>query len=164
MHRIFLLSLVLPAIFILLGCSQDEDSSLQDRTLITDQIANYSELWDRKDADAFSMLFTDDATIEWQLGDAPEQPPAVTGRDNILKYAQQAHNGRLAGRQSRHHFSGLTFEELSRTDAVTEHMFMVTHVVPGEKPVLAATGIYRITWKKTDQGWLMTHRKLFVDR
>ncbi len=164
MRRIFLLSLFFLAIFVLHGCSEDQNALLQDRTLIADQVTKYSELWDRKDAEEFSKLFTEDATIEWRLGDETDQPPAVTGRANILQYAQQAHEGRLAGRQSRHHFSGLTFEELSGTDAVTEHMFMVTHVIPGEEPVLAATGIYRITWKKTDQGWLMAHRKLYVDR
>ncbi|MEM8936816.1 MAG: nuclear transport factor 2 family protein [Pseudomonadota bacterium] len=163
MGRIFVLSSLFLTIFVLHGCIENQNTLLQDRTLIADQVTKYAELWDRKDADAFSKLFTEDATIEWQLNDGSDQPPAVTGRANILQYAQDTHQGRLAGRQSRHHFSGLVFEELTGRDAVTEHMFMSTHVIPGEKPVVAATGIYRITWRKTDGAWLMAHRKLYVD-
>lgn len=150
----------------LIGCGRaaGENMFLEDRTLIADQIAKYSQLWDRKDAEAFSKLFTEDAVMEWQFADAAEQPPLLTGRDNILKYSRKAHAGRLAGRQSRHHFSGLVFENVTESSAITEHMFMVTHVTPSEPPIVRSTGIYRIEWRKTDEGWLMSHRKLLVDR
>lgn len=137
---------------------------LKDRVLIADQLARYSQLWDRKDSEGISMLVTEDGAFEWHLTGAEEQPPIVKGRESVLKYARHAHEKRLAGKQSRHHFSGLVFEELSEDEAVTEHMLLVTQVVPGEKPVVTATGIYKINWKKTDDGWLMLHRKLYVDR
>lgn len=137
---------------------------MEDRFEISDQIAKYSQLWDRKDADAFSQLFTEDAVLEWHFADATEQPPLLRGRENILKYARKAHAGRLAGRQSRHHFSGLVFESLTEDTAVTEHMFMVTHVLLDQPPILRSTGIYQIEWRKTDTGWLMSRRKLHVDR
>lgn len=141
-----------------------EAQMLEDRLKISDQIARYAQVWDRKDADAFSNLFTEDAVLEWHFADAADQPPSLTGRANILKYARKAHAGRLAGRQSRHHFSGLVFEHLSEDEALTEHIFMVTHVLPDEPPILRSTGIYKIEWRKTGDEWLMSHRKLYVDR
>jgi len=141
-----------------------EGATLEDRVQISEQVARYAQLWDRKDAGAFSQLFTEDGVLEWHFVDATEQPPLLTGRDNILQYARQAHAGRLAGRQSRHHFSGLIFESLSEDSALTEHMFMVTHVLPDKPPIVRSTGIYQIEWRKTEDQWLMAHRKLFVDR
>ena len=141
-----------------------DDAHLKDRALIADQLARYSQLWDRKDSVGVSKLIAEDGAFEWHLPGAEQQPPIVKGRENILKYAKQAHGKRLAGTQSRHHFTGLVFEELTENQAVTEHMMLVTHVVRGEKPVVAATGVYKIKWTKTDEGWLMFHRKLYVDR
>lgn len=164
MRHILAFCLLFPVVFVLSGCAQTQDLWLQDRALISDKVAKYAQLWDRKDAEEFSRLFAEDATMEWYLGDAEEQPPIVTGRSDILRYAKHAHTNRLAGRQSRHHFSGLVFEELSGTIARTEHMFVVTHVVPGEQPIVKATGLYQIEWEKIDGTWLMTYRKLLVDR
>ena len=137
---------------------------LEDRAQIAEQIAKYAQLWDRKDAEAFVELFTEDGVLEWQFANAEIQPPTLMGRENILQYSRKAHAGRLAERQSRHHFSGLVFEDLTEASARTEHIFMVTHVTPSEPPLLRSTGIYRIEWRKIDGRWLMSHRKLYVDR
>ena len=164
MRTLILLCLWAPMVLFNLDSADAEASIMEDRFEISDQIAKYSQLWDRKDADAFSQLFTEDAVLEWHFADATEQPPLLRGRENILKYARKAHAGRLAGRQSRHHFSGLVFESLTQDTAVTEHMFMVTHVLLDQPPILRSTGIYQIEWRKTDTGWLMSRRKLHVDR
>lgn len=142
----------------------DDAFQLQDRMMIAEQLSRYSQLWDRKDSEGVVQLLTEDGSFEWHLTGAEKQPPVVKGRENVLKYARQAHEKRLAGKQSRHHFTGLLFEELSETEARTEHMMLVTQIKPGEKPVVTATGVYHIDWKKTDEGWLMYHRKLYVDR
>lgn len=164
MRKLVLLVLLAPLVLFSSGRADAETPTLEDRFQISEQIARYSQFWDRKDADAFSGLFTEDGVLEWHFADASEQPPSLKGRDNILDYARQAHAGRLAGRQSRHHFSGLVFERLAGGSAVTEHMFMVTHVLANEPPIVRSTGIYRIEWRKTEGQWLMSHRKLFVDR
>lgn len=164
MRKLVLLCLLALLVFLDPGSADAEVRTLEDRVQISEQIARYSQLWDRKDAEAFSELFTEDGVLEWHFADASEQPPLLTGRDNILKYASKAHAGRLAGRQSRHHFSGLVFESLTTDRAETEHMFMVTHVLPNEPPIVRSTGIYQIEWRKTDDRWLMSHRKLLVDR
>ncbi|MEM1380126.1 MAG: nuclear transport factor 2 family protein [Pseudomonadota bacterium] len=164
MLRTPILSIFFAVVFVLQGCGSNDDKQLEDRVAITEQLARYAQSWDRKDAEAVVALLTEDATFEWEFSLADEQPPLVTGREAILQYAQHAHQTRLAGRQSRHHFSGLVFEELTATKAVTENIFEVTHHVPGETPVVIATGLYRINWVKTDDGWRMAYRKLLVDR
>lgn len=141
-----------------------EAQTLEDRLEITDQIARYSQHWDRKDAESFSKLFTGDGVLEWHFADAPEQSGTLTERENILQYSRMEHTERLAGRQSRHHFSGLVFENLSTDSALTEHMFMVTHVTPDSPPFIHSTGSYRIEWRKADGRWLISHLKLYVDR
>ena len=162
-----LISISFGLLLILLGhghAAGEKHMHLDDRALIADQIARYAQLWDRKDAEAFSELFTEDAVMEWHFANSTEAPPSLAGRENILSYARKAHAGRLAGRQSRHHFSGLVFENVTETSALTEHMFMVTHVTPEDPPVVRSTGIYRVEWRKTDDGWRMSNRKLYVDR
>ncbi|MEL6727165.1 MAG: nuclear transport factor 2 family protein [Pseudomonadota bacterium] len=164
MQKLVLLCLWVPLVLYNLKGANAGAQTLEDRFQISDQISRYAQLWDRKDADAFSELFTEDGVLEWHFADASEQPPSLSGRDNILKYARKAHAGRLAGRQSRHHFSGLVFESLTAETALTEHMFMVTHVLSDEPPIVRSTGVYKIEWRKTDNSWLMSHRKLLVDR
>ena len=164
MRHLVLLIGVLAFILFGQGRANTEGLDLENRALIADQIAKYAQLWDRKDADGFAALFTEDAVLEWHFKNTDKQLQTLVGRENILKYARKAHAGRLAGRQSRHHFSGLIFESVAGTSALTEHMYMVTHVTPSEPPTVRSTGIYQIEWRKTDNGWLMSHRKLFVDR
>ena len=164
MRYLVLFCLLAPLVHFSPGRVDAEAPNLNDRLQITDQIARYAQSWDRKDADAFSELFADDGVLEWHFADASEQPPALTGRENILHYARKAHADRLAGRQSRHHFSGLVFESITESSALTEHIFMVTHALPNELPMVRSTGIYRIEWSKTGDTWLMSKRTLLIDR
>ena len=124
--------------------------TIQDRIQISDQIAKYAQLWDRKASDAFSDLFTEDGVMERYVAGVFVEEAVVKGRSNILTYAKESHAGRLADRQSRHHFTGVVFEELSETEALTENTFMVTHQLAGKEPFLVATGVYRIAWRKTE--------------
>ncbi len=136
---------------------------LEERARIADQVAKYAQLWDRKAAEEFTELFTDDGVMDRYVAGALDEASVVRGHAEILSYARASYEGRLKDRQSRHHFSGLVFEELSEQAAVTEHRFMVTHKIAGKAPFIAASGTYRIEWRKTGDGWLMSHRTLFVD-
>ena len=164
MLRALVLTLLIPAVVCLQACGQRANNSAEDRAEIANQLNRYAQLWDQKDSEGVVALLTEGATFEWVLSEADEQPPLVAGRESILQYTSNAHQVRLAGRQSRHHFSSLVFEELSATEAVTVNTLLVTHHLPGETPVVVASGVYRIHWVKTDGGWLMDYRKLFVDR
>ena len=144
--------------------SADSELSIEDRLMITDALAQYSYRWDGKDAEGFSQLFTEDAQMErWVLGERVDAS-VVQGREAIKEYASVSHNGRLADRQTRHHFSALVFEEVGEEFVVTKNMALITHQTAGGPPFISSSGIYRITWQKTGESWLMAKRVLFSDR
>lgn len=140
------------------------DMQLQDRALIGEMLAQYSYRWDGKNSAGFAELFTEEGSMERWVSGARVEGSVVEGRNSIFDYARQAHLGRLADRQTRHHFSALVFKELTEIHAVTENMALITHQTAGNPPVISSSGIYRITWRKTDQGWRMVKRILFTDR
>ena len=101
--RVYFLAWVL-----LLGYSVDSEAQslheIEDKLAIAEQLASYSYRWDTKDAEGFSDLFTDNGVMErWQT-DELVKASRVTGRQAIFNYAKRSYEGRLAGRQSRHHF------------------------------------------------------------
>ena len=140
-----------------------EDAELADRIEIGERIAEYAYRWDRKDAPAFAELFAPEGFLDWAIGGEVAER-RVTGRAAITAYARKAFEERLAGKQTRHHFSNLVFRELGETRAVTEHVVLVTHGSNGQPPVPTATGYYRIEWEKQVGEWLMARRTLFLDR
>ncbi len=139
-------------------------ATLEDRAAIADQVAKYAQLWDRKDTEGFAQLFAEDGVMDWYFGGVRHNEGPIQGRSTILQYAETAQAERLTGRQSRHHFSNLVFEELASDSAITEHTFVVTHQLPEEQPIVRSTGFYRIEWRKTNEGWLIVRRDLHVDR
>jgi len=147
-----------------LAVGAEADLQLQDRVLIGEMLAQYSYRWDGKDSAGFAALFTEDGEMERWVSGARVDGSVVTGRTGIFEYARSSHQGRLADRQTRHHFSGLVFKELSENYAVTENMALITHQTAGNSPAIASSGIYRITWRKTGQGWRMAQRILLTDR
>lgn len=154
-----LLLLIMPSAY-----SAGDAKSGDDRQAISDLIADYAYRWDRKDAAAFSKLFSSNGAIDvWVAGKVVEGT-RVEGRDNILAYARKAHAERIGKKQSRHHFTSLIFRELNATRAITEHMLLVTHQAPGQKLEMITSGYYKITWSKLDDNWLIEHRTLYLDR
>ena len=138
--------------------------AIEDRLAIADQLAQYSYRWDAKNAVGFADLFTDDGVMERRRGGELVPGSRVVGRQAILDYARTSHQGRLADRQTRHHFSALVFLELTTDAAVTRNMALITHQTADEPaPFIRSSGIYRNTWRKTDQGWKIADRVLFAD-
>ena len=134
-----------------------------DRHAIEAAIAQYAYRWDGKDAEGFSQLFTEDTVVErWLLGELASHSQ---GRDTLAEYARQAHTGRLADRQTRHHMSSIVFVELGADSAVTENLVLITHQrAEDAAPFISGSGIYRMTWRRTDAGWKIAKRVLFSDR
>jgi hypothetical protein len=146
------------------AASAAEAVNSENRLQIMDALAQYSYRWDGKDSVGFANLFTDDAVIERQLEGKLVEGSRLQGKAAILDYAQRSHQGRLADRQTRHHFSAIVFLELSNEHAVTENMALITHqTADSNAPFIRSSGIYRISWRNTPQGWQMTHRTLFSD-
>ena len=142
-----------------------QTGAVEDRLAIEEQLAQYSYLWDSKDSAGFADLFTVDGVMERRRGGELVSGSRVVGRQAILAYAKESHQGRLADRQTRHHMSALVFLELSADRAVTENMALITHQTADDRvPFISGSGIYRNTWKKTDQGWRIAERVLFTDR
>ncbi|MDA1371041.1 MAG: nuclear transport factor 2 family protein [Proteobacteria bacterium] len=135
-----------------------------DRLAIADALAQYSYRWDSKDSAGFANLFTNDGEMaRWQEGALVENS-RVIGKQAIFEYAKRSHEGRLADRQTRHHFSGLVFLELSEEMAVTENMALITHQRAEDSAAfISASGIYRNSWRKTADGWRISKRILFSD-
>ena len=142
----------------------DNQSSTQDRLAISEMLAQYSYRWDSKDSMGFAGLFTTDAVMErWQEGMLVENS-RVIGKEAIYQYAKRSHEGRLADRQTRHHFSGLVFLELTSQTAVTENMALITHqTAESQAAFITSSGIYRNSWQKTADGWRISKRLLFTD-
>ncbi len=135
-----------------------------DRLAITDVLAQYAYRWDGKDAVGFAELFTDDAVLERQVNGEPVPGSRVVGKQAIFEYARESHQGRLADRQSRHHFSSIVFLELNEESAITKNVALITHQTATEAyPVIRMSGIYRNTWRKTAAGWRISNRILIVD-
>ena len=154
---VFLLSLVAPTMTLA--------DAIEDRLAITDALSLYAHRWDAKDAEGFAALFTEDGVMEVHVGGALLEGSRVVGREAILDYARTAHAGRLADRQSRHHFSSIVFVELEAERAVTDNAALVTHQTAQDPtPVVVTSGVYRNTWQKTADGWRIRERVLSVDR
>ena len=132
---------------------------------IQELIAEYAFRWDGKQSGDFAELFTEDAIMERRQDGALVPGSRLKGKAEILDYARESHTGRLADRQSRHHMTGIRFLELSDGEALTENLALITHQTANDPvPVIRSTGIYRISWRLTPEGWKMSRRILFTDR
>jgi len=142
----------------------DESGEVSNRLAIAEMLAQYSYRWDSKDSQGFAALFTEDASMERRLNGITVDGSLLQGKQAILDYARQSHLGRLADRQTRHHFSGLVFLELSEDSAVTENMALITHQTADDQAAtIRSSGIYRNTWEKTAMGWRIKRRILLTD-
>ncbi len=137
---------------------------LAARLAIQELIAEYAFRWDSKRSADFADLFTEDASMERRLDGMLAAGSRLEGKRAILDYAVDSHNGRLAGRQSRHHMSGIRFLELGEDSALTENLVLITHQTAADPaPVNRSSGIYRISWRLTPEGWKMSRRILLTD-
>ena len=160
---LFLAGLILCLDVFTTPANAQEHDLVRDRLAITDVVSQYAYRWDAKDADGFANLFTEDAVTEYRVDG--ELVTRNEGRLAIHNWAIQSYEGRLADRQSRHHMSALVFIELTEDSALTENMVLVTHQVSTDAaPEILGSGIYRNTWRRTDEGWKISQRVLFFDR
>ena len=136
-----------------------------DCSAIEDVIAQYAYRWDGKDAEGFADLFTEDAVFEVEVSGVRIPDARVEGRPAILAYAKDSHEGRLAGKQTRHHMTSLVFVELTDDSAATENMVLVTHQSATDAtPQPRVSGVYRNDWRRTSQGWKISRRLLLLDK
>ena len=159
-----LLATSLVALLNLPAQADNDITLLNNRIAIAETLTQYPYRWDSKKTQSFTELFTEDAVMErWWKGVLIDGS-ALQGKSVIFEYAQNAHTGRLADRQTRHHFSNLVFLEISDRHAVTENMVLITHQTAEDDIArISSSGIYRISWEKSAGEWKIAKRVLFVD-
>ena len=159
-----LLATSLVALLNLPAQADNDITLLNNRIAIAETLTQYPYRWDSKKTQSFTELFTEDAVMErWWKGVLIDGS-ALQGKSVIFEYAQNAHTGRLADRQTRHHFSNLVFLEISDRNAVTENMALITHQTAEDDIArISSSGIYRISWEKSAGEWKIAKRVLFVD-
>ena len=155
---------ILCALFMTPRLSADDLSDLINRTAIIDVLTQYSYRWDSKDSAGFAELFTEDGVLERSINGVTVNRSKIEGKEAIYNYAKTSHEGRLADTESRHHFSGVVFLELTETSALTENMALITHQTDeSAAPYIRSSGYYLNTWQKTRNGWRIRKRVLKVD-
>src|SRR4051812_20093275 len=96
--------------------------SLEDKWAIQEMLARLSYAWDAKDAEDWAQLFSDDAVLEIFSSGGTNPQLHLASRAAIRAWAVQNHAERLGGIQTRHHQSGLLFDELTSDTARTRTM------------------------------------------
>src|SRR5262245_16336611 len=117
--------------------------SVEDRLAIQEAMARYAHAYDGGDAAAFADVFTDDGVFEIVLPDG-DLAVRLRAHDEIVDWASRRLLERRGRFTSRHHQSGILFDELTSTSATTRTTVLVTHHHAGEPaPRLTTTGVYR---------------------
>ena len=129
----------------------------EDRIAILELIATYGYMWDGKDADGWSNLFTEDGI--WELYNHGEL--AVRGQtpSELRRMSAENFAGRIAGVQTRHHHNSTVFVELGADQARAESLCLVTHQRADEvAPRVVFSVAYDDTFLKTASGWKFARR------
>jgi ketosteroid isomerase-like protein len=139
--------------------------SVEDRLVIQEMIAEYSYTYDSNDANGFAQLFVEDGVFEVFVPGKTTAVFVLQSRAAIYEWAKQRLEGRHGAVISRHHQTGILFEELTPDAARTRTMVLVTHQLPDEaSPRPTVTGSYQDIWRRTDAGWRIVRRSAHVDR
>jgi len=137
--------------------------SLEDKWAIQEMLARFSYAWDAKEAEDFAQLFSDDAVLEIFSSGGTSPQLHLASRAAIRAWAVQNHTERLEDIQTRHHQSGLLFDELTSDIARTRTVVLVTHQGAAEAvPRLHRSGMYQMHWHKLPEGWRIVHLKRFL--
>ncbi len=136
----------------------------EDRLAIQDVVAQYAYTYDAQDAEGFAALFTEDAVWEAFASGAAAPEIRLESRAAIHTWIARRLHKRIGIFTSRHYQSGLLFESLAAETARTRTMVLVTHQsVTEAAPRPTLSGVYYDQWRKTPEGWRLTHRVLCYD-
>ena len=139
--------------------------SIEEKLAIHEMIAQYSYTYDGKDAEGFAQLFVEDGVFEIFVPGKTGPSVRLQSRKAIREWAAQRLQDRHGRFTSRHHQSGILFDELRSDSALTRTMVLVTHQdVTEAAPRPTDSGVYHDQWRKTHEGWRLAHRAVHVDR
>jgi uncharacterized protein (TIGR02246 family) len=138
--------------------------SIEDRLAIHEIIARYSHTYDAQDAEGFAELFVEDGVFEIFVSGKSGPTVRLQSRTEIREWASRRLKARSGRFSSRHHQSGILFDELTSDSARTRTVVLVTHQgVADVAPRPVVSGVYHDRWRRTPTGWRLAHRSAHVD-
>jgi SnoaL-like domain len=139
--------------------------SIEDKLAIHGMIAQYSYLYDSKDADGFAQVFVENGVFEIFVPGKTIPAVRLQSRQEIRVWAAQRLQERIGRFTSRHYQSGILFDELTTEEARVRVMVLVTRQEATDTPpYVNLTGVYHDRWRKTPEGWRLAHRAAYTDR
>jgi len=139
--------------------------STEEKLAIHEMIAQYSYMYDSKDADGFAQVFVENGVFEIFVPGKTGPVVRLQSRKEIHKWAAQRLQERRGRFTGRHYQSGIRFDELTSAEARVRVMMLVTRQEATDKrPYVNLTGVYHDVWRKTPVGWRLAHRAAYADR
>jgi uncharacterized protein (TIGR02246 family) len=139
--------------------------SLEDKLAIHEMIAQYSYAYDSKDADGFAQVFVENGVFEIFVPGKTMPVVRLQSRQAIRAWAAQRLQARLGRFTSRHYQAGILVDALTAEEARVRVMILVTRQeATATPPSVHLTGVYHDVWRKTPEGWRLTHRAAYADR
>jgi 3-phenylpropionate/cinnamic acid dioxygenase small subunit len=137
--------------------AQAESVSLEqlheDDRQVRNLIARLAHLADYGDLDEYLSLYTDDAVWEW--GEVRNEGPAAIRADRMHR---RGTGGQGPATRTRHVVTTMWID-VDGSDVATAHSYWVYVQQADTSPVLASTGRYHDTLRRTSTGWKMAHRR-----
>lgn len=126
----------------------------EDERQIRGVIARLAHLADYGDLDDYMTLFTEDAT--WDLGGAVVEGAEAIRADRVSRREQ----GTQGPGTNTRHMNTTSWVEVDGSDVATAHSYFVFVREASTSPVVALTGRYHDTFRRTPDGWKMSHRRI----
>jgi ketosteroid isomerase-like protein len=125
--------------------------SLQDRLELLEIEARFDWFIDTGDIDGWVDHFTEDGVFEASYGTAH-------GRDELHRFMEKLESGFSKGK--RHVSANHVVEGDGQEARVSGYLVVFERE---QAPHVVATGTYVNTYRRTDSGWKVAHRKLDID-
>ena len=121
-----------------------------DKLAILEALARYGYHADRKDADGFAGVFTEDGV----LGDTASR--AAIRERQVQRFAAST-------AQTRHFPTTTVFLDLTAETARTHTTMLFAVRAPGAPAPVLGTGTYLHEWRRTAEGWQIARQTTTVD-
>jgi 3-phenylpropionate/cinnamic acid dioxygenase small subunit len=142
---------------------QAADSFEVDRQQILDLISRYSYTWDGKDAEAYTALFQDNATMSTYSAGTLNSITR-SNKERLARAHERFHSFTVQGIQTRHYQTNTILERQSDGSVRGNTLFQVVWQYAAEPaPKLVHSGTYRDLFARTSSGWRFASREIHID-
>jgi hypothetical protein len=136
-------------------------SEASDRLAIRELLDAYAHCADRRDAVGQKSLFTEDTHfVVYMEGEGSKPTQELDGREALTPVFED-----LNRYEATTHFNGQSTTKLDGDRATGESYCLAHHLFTedGERKLFIAALRYLDTFVKSDEAWLFSERKLYVD-